>query len=325
MTSDVSRRTAALVEERLPAARALGAELADLTGEPETFVATLRDGLRSLADAEYADAQERIAPGSGVTIGVRWPLIHAVERALRPSFRESPPDWLLLLAQRLATEPEREVRLFSLPCLAVSLRTDPERSWQLLRRLARGATDWISVDSLAEIYAQGVLAERFRWAELEQLIYSERRMERRLVGSTLARIPHQLPTSRRGLLDTNAALALVEELIGDADDQVQKALSWALREWARVDREAVGTWLDQQSVLAAATGDGHRAWVVRDALPALTPATSTAIKARLAGVRRRADAPSTSRASGIAQEFGLAAMTDRAIAQQGDRFSGRRA
>ena len=325
MTSDVSRRAAALVEERLPAARSLGTALAELTGEPESFVAALRDGLRSLADADYANAQERVAPGSGATIGVRWPLIHAVERALRPAFRESPPDWLLLLAQRLAAEPEREVRLFALPCLRGSLPSDPERSWQLLRRLARGATDWISVDSLAEVYAQGVLAERFRWAELEQLIYSDRRMERRLVGSTLARIPHQLPTSRRSRLDTGAALALIGELIGDADDQVQKALSWALREWSRVDSGAVGAWLDQQSVLAAATGDGHRAWVIRDALATQPAASSTPIKARLVGVRRRADAPSTSRAGGIAQEFGLAAMTDRAIAQQGERFSGRRA
>lgn len=325
MTSDVSRRAAELVEARLPAARALGEELAELTGEPESFVATLRAGLISLSDDAYAEAQERVAPGAGATIGTRWPLIHAIERTLGDAFRESPPDWILLLAQRLAAEPEREVRLFALPCLARTIAADPERSWQLLRRLARGASDWISVDAIAEVAAQGVLRERFRWSELEQLVYSDRRMERRLVGSTLARIPHQVPRARRATLDVTAALALIGQLIGDADDQVQKSLSWALREWARVDRTAVGEWLVDQSVLAAATGDGHRAWVIRDALAAQPAAVATPIRARLTGIRRRAEAPSTSRASTIAQQFGLAAMADAAIAQQGDRFSGRRA
>jgi hypothetical protein len=111
--------------------------------------------------------------------------------------------------------------------------------------------------------------------------------------------------------------------MGDADDQVQKALSWALREWARVDRAAVGEWLDRQAQLAASTADGHRAWVIRDALSALPPETAAPIRARLAGVRRRTGAPSSSRAAQIAQEFGLAAMTDRAVAQQGERFTGR--
>lgn len=311
------------MEARLPAAHALGDRLADLVGEPEAFVGTLRAGLQELADPAYADAQARVSPGAGATIGTRWPLIHEVERTLRTPFAESSSAWILSLAQRLATEPEREVRLFALPCLRRTLPDDPERSWQLLRRLARDAGDWISVDSLADVYAQGVLAERFRWAELEQLVYSDRRMERRLVGSTLATIPHRVPRSRRHHLSAAPALELVGQLVGDADDQVQKALAWALREWARVDRDAVGEWLEAQSVLAAATDDGHRAWVIKDALAPQPPAVAGPIRARLAGIRRRTGAPSTSRASGIAAEFGLAAMADRAVAQQGERFTGR--
>ncbi|MFN8623490.1 MAG: DNA alkylation repair protein [Chloroflexota bacterium] len=323
MTSEVSRRAAALVEARLPDAHALGERLADLIGEPEAFVAELRSGLAALADDAYAAAQEHVAPGSGATIGTRWPLIHEVERALVGPFRESSSAWVLSLAMRLAVEPEREVRLFALPCLRRTLPGDPERSWQLLRRLARGANDWIEVDSLAHPYAQGVLAERFRWAELEQLVYSDRRMERRLVGSTLATLPHEVPTAHRRHLDPGPALQLLAQLIGDADDQVQKALSWALREWARVDRDAVGEWLAAQSVVAAAADDGHRAWVIRDALAPHPPEVAAPIRARLAGIRRRADAPSTSRASDIAATYGLAAMADRAVAQQGERFTGR--
>ncbi len=58
---------------------------------------------------------------------------------------------------------------------------------------SRETTDWVSVDVLAGLYAQGILAEHFRWAELEQLVYSADRWERRLVGSTVANVPHGLP------------------------------------------------------------------------------------------------------------------------------------
>jgi 3-methyladenine DNA glycosylase AlkD len=323
LTSEASLAASALVAERRPVAHGLGAALGELVGDPEAFMAALAEGLASLADDGYAAEQERIAPGSGVTIGVRWPLVHAIETALRPALRRSSTGPVLSLAQRLARAEAREVRLMALPCLRRTLPDDPERSWQLMRRLAAGASDWISVDSLADVYAQGVIAEGFRWAELEQLAYSSRRMERRLVGSTLARIPHALPPRERSELDAGPALALVEDLIGDADDQVQKALSWSLREWTRVDPTAVEAYLWAEAERARATDDGHRAWVIRDAVANLPPATAERLRASVAGIRKRPHAPSASRAQQVATAFAVGALADRAVAQQGDRFAGR--
>lgn len=323
MTSDLSVRAAAFVEQRLPAAHALGVALADEIEDPETFVAMLTNGWTAMADPEYEAAQERIAPGSGLTIGVRWPLIHAVERELRAPLRESASASVLALAARLAVAPAREVRLLSVTCLRRTLPDDPERSWQLLRRIAHGAADWISVDTLAVVYAQGVLAEGFRWAEIEQLAYSERRWERRLVGSTLASIPHALPRSGYGELDAKVALELIGSLIGDADDQVQKALSWAVRTWTRVDRAAVEAFLARETGIATATADGNRAWVIRDTLSHVGPAVAGQLRASLTGLRRRPGAGSTSRAGAAAAAFHPGALSDRAVEQQGERFARR--
>ena len=68
--------------------------------------------------------------------------------------------------------------------------TETERTWQLLRRAAREAGDWITVDDLAHPYGTGIAAEPYRWAELEQLVYSPSRWERRLIGSTIATMTH---------------------------------------------------------------------------------------------------------------------------------------
>lgn len=328
MTSEVSLRAAALVAERLPQARGLGLALAELIDDPEAFTRTLTEGLEQLSDEAYAIEQERVAPGSGAVIGTRWPLVHAVERALRRPLKESSSSSALWLAQRLATSEFREVRLFSLPCLERSLPDDPERSWQLMRRLGRGAQDWISVDTLASVYAHGILLEPFRWAELEQLVYSKQAMERRLVGATLARMPYEVERGfeRSRALESGRAMELVSTLMGDADDQVQKALSWALREWSRVDRVAVERLLDRETTLAARTGDGHRAWVIRDSLTLIDPRVATAFRAQLADVRKRGSSPSTSEASRAAAAFAAPLdLADSAVAQQGDRFARRTA
>lgn len=325
MTSEVSLRASAFVAQRLPIAQRFGLTLGDLVTQPAEFMATLMAGLSELADPTYNAEQERVAPRSGVTIGVRWPLIHEVERALRPALAETSSSLVLELALWLSGAESREVRLFALPCLRQSLLDDPERSWQALRRIARRARDWITVDSLAAVYARGILAEPFRWAELEQLIYSDQAMERRLVGSTLARMPHEVPTAQRHKLDTAGALVLIGQLMGDADDQVQKSLSWALRSWSRVDAPAVAAFLWTQADLAVRDDDGYRAWVIRDAGQHQPADVVSALRDRITGIRKRAGSPSTSTAAAVAATFGVAAMADQAVAQQGDRYARSRA
>ena len=301
--SPATARANAFVAARLPAARELGGRLAGLLDDPDSFERELAGGFEALADPAYAAEQARVAPGVRDAIGVRWPLVHAVEAALARPLAAASPAIALYLADRLSRADLPEVRRFAHVPLRRSLPDDPERSWQIIRRLIRSATDWISVDSLADVVAQGILLERYRWAELEQLVYSRHRWERRLVGSTLARLPYALAPGRRSALAGTAGLSLIGSLIGDAEPDVQKALAWALRSWYLVDPRGVEEFLAAEARDAAATGDGYRAWVVRDALVALPAERRGAISDALSGLRRRPGAPSSSRAAEIARSF----------------------
>ena len=84
-------------------------------------------------------------------------------------------------------------------------------------------------------WRKGVLAEAFRWAELEQLVYSPSRWERRLIGSTIATLPFTDRTAGRRPDVAARGLALLGQLIGDAEPDVQKALAWAYRSITVVD------------------------------------------------------------------------------------------
>ena len=302
--SEVTERAVAFVAAHREPAEALGTSLAEFTNDPDGFATSLTTGLRTLADPEYLAGPQRIAPGIGRIHGVRWPLLAAVARGFRNATRGDRPTSLLFVADRLFREDELEARWFAFGLLERTIEVETERTWQLLRRAAREAGDWITVDSLAHPYAKGIAAEPYRWAELELLVYSPSRWERRLVGSTIATLTH---VDRKRGPDPEVAghaLPLLATLMGDAEPDVQKALSWAYRSLTVVDAAATEAALRDETERAARDDDGHRAWVIRDTLAKLDPATADELKGRLMGIRKRPGAPATSAASEVAARFG---------------------
>jgi len=290
-------------EAKLGRAEAEGRALGDLVQDPGAFAACLHEVLAELADPQYREGQHFVAPGLGLTHGVRLPYQAALRRGLAKATKQDRASTLLFVADRLLREPELEARWIAMTLLERTVLTEPERSWQLLRRAAADAADWITVDTLAHPVGKGILHQPHRWEELEQLTISPSRWERRLVGSTIATIPFVDRRLGRTPEVASIALPILRLLIGDAEPDVQKSLAWAYRSVAAVDLGATTRALVEQAELAATTDDGHRAWVVRDALPKLAPADAAALRARLDGIRRRPNAPSTSEAAALAARF----------------------
>jgi 3-methyladenine DNA glycosylase AlkD len=303
--SPITAAARAFVDEHLDEARAVGRAAADVIDDPDAVAATLDAGLRALADPAFEEGVRRVTPGIGEVLGVRTPLLDAVHGSLVRGLRGVSPARVLPVADRLFREAIPEAQWLAIRLLDRTLAADPERTWQLIRRAARHATEWITVDRLSEPCARGILREPYRWAELEQLVYSPSRWERRLVGSTIARMPFEAADGGREPTVAKRGLEVISTLIGDAEPDVQKALSWALRSLTLVDPAAVAAFCTREAELAARTDDGHRAWVLRDAatrIPAPDRATVTAL---LGSVRRRPGAPSTSEAAVEAAHFGI--------------------
>jgi 3-methyladenine DNA glycosylase AlkD len=302
--SPTTERAVAFVAQHKPAAEELGRSLAELTGDPEAFATRLSSGLTDLADPDYLDGQRRVAPGIGAVVGVRWPLIEAIKRGFRESTKGERTSTWLFTADRLLRAQTLEPHWFAFGLLERTIADEPERTWQLVRKAAREASDWITVDALAHVVGKGVLNEPYRWAELEQLVFSPSRWERRLVGSTIATTPFIDRRRGREPIVAEHGLDLIAQLIGDDEPDVQKALSWALRSLALVDADLVTSFCQREAGTAAQSGDGHRAWVIRDALPKLDETTADRIRKELDGIRRKPGAPATSTAAEAAARFG---------------------
>ena len=312
-TSATTAAANRFVADNLAEATALGDRLADLVHDPDAFVAALEQGFRAIADPVYAEGSRRVAPGLGPVLGVRLPLMEAAHKAFKRGTRKTSTSLLVDAMDCLLREELREIRWFGIWNLGRLLTTDPERTWQILRRAAREADEWITVDTLAHPYGEGILRDARRWAELEQLVYSPSRWERRLVGSTMATLPHVhgVPGGRSPVVIEHG-LSLMGQLIGDSEPDVQKALSWALRTLAQMDPRVTARFLEAETETARATDDGHRAWVIRDSVSKLPTETAARLKANLEGVRRRPGVPSTSRAAATAAAFFASGTASRA-------------
>jgi 3-methyladenine DNA glycosylase AlkD len=293
----------ALVRDQAERAAALGVELAEELGDPARFAAKLDAAYRELADPAYREGQAYVAPGIGPTRGVRSPLQVAVRKGFEKASRRTSTAELLLVADRLLREPAREARWFGITTLQRTIGVEPERTWQLLRRAAADADDWITVDTLAHPFGKGILAEQYRWAELEQLTVSPSRWERRLVGSTIATIPFVSRSAGRTPAVVEHGLELLATLIGDAEPDVQKALSWGYRSMAMIDPVTTAAALQAEASDAARNQDGNRAWVIRDSLSKLDPNDAATIRETLGVVRRRSNAAATSVAAELAARF----------------------
>ena len=296
-------RARRLVADRKDSAAALGREAGAHVHDPETLVETLAAGLPALADPEYLAGMRMVVPGIGPSLGVRQPLLRAIGSGIRAATRGVRASELVDVAARLVREPLAELHWIAFGILERTIRAEPERTWQLVRAEARDAREWATVDALAHVAATGVAAEAYRWAELEQLVYSPSRWERRLAASTIATLPFADRVAGRRPDVATRGLAVLRDLIGDASPDVQKAISWALRSLTVVDPAATVAFLRDEARTARAVGDGNRAWVIRDTLGKVPAPVADELRHALGGIRRRPNSASTSRAAETAAAF----------------------
>jgi len=120
----------------------------------------------------------------------------------------------------------------------------------LLEDLGRGMDSWSAVDTFGRIlsgpaWREGLVADELihRWARA-----SDRWWRRAALVSTVALNVR----SRGGRGDVPRTLAVCRRLVADPDDMVVKALSWALRQLAVHDPNAVRAFLEEHDDVLAA-------------------------------------------------------------------------
>jgi 3-methyladenine DNA glycosylase AlkD len=189
------------------------------------FIADIRAALLPLADAPRATAMRAYMRGQFEFLGIPTPARRAAITPVLKNVKE--PELLLPLAQALWTLPEREYHYAALDMLA--------RHWKKLQpdvipaliALARQKAWWDSVDAMA-----GVIGDvlRYRHDYMDEALADGDFWVRRIA------LLHQLGWGDK--TDAQRLFHYCVELAHEKEFFIQKAIGWALRDYARHAPEA---------------------------------------------------------------------------------------
>ena len=195
------------------------------------------------------------------TIGIPVPILKSIGKEISKVARNHLDDYLPLI-QLLWDEYGREGRVIAtIPMGAIEL-TDPEIVIPLLREMCRTCLTWEDVDRLAMDALEPIVRKKpEEWLSVtESWLDDENKWVRRAGVIVIGRLPLKRPDY------AGQCLGLIERLLYDEDEDVKKAVSFAIRLVTRGEIGPVHELLTQHvpPVNPAAT------WVLCDVIRSMT-------------------------------------------------------
>lgn len=192
----------------------------------------LRRALHEVADPDKAEPMAAYTKGHFVYMGVTAGDRRTVSKALIRDVKHAQPDSLIALATELWDQPERELHYIAMDLLRAGAQNLRPSDLDAVAGFITKTPWWDTVDSLAA-WTVGPMVTNY-----PELV---RTMDRWIDGDDLwlarTAILHQLGFKDR--TDAARLFSYAERRAADTDFFIRKAIGWALRQYARVDPDAV--------------------------------------------------------------------------------------
>jgi len=201
------------------------------------------EALSDLGSAERREKSKTYFPTAQQVLGVTNPDVKQVLKEIRKQYSDwSASDWISLCKVLVSTG-VFECQVLAFEMIGRDRKLLDALEYKDLSELGQNLDNWASVDHytvgiFGVLWGRGVVQD----SHIDALLKSDNFWERRVaVVSTVA----LNLKSRGGKGDTPRTLAVCERVVDDHHDMIQKALSWALRELSKRDRDAVLTFMEQ--------------------------------------------------------------------------------
>ena len=206
----------------------------------------LREILEALSDLGSADRREKSKtyfPTAQKVMGITNPDIKALLKEIRTLYGPGSPGAWIDLCKALVATGVFECQVLAFEMIGRDRKLLDALEYSDLSALGWNLDNWASVDHytvgiFGVLWGRGVVED----SHIDALLNSNNFWERRVaVVSTVA----LNLKSRGGRGDTPRTIAVCERVVDDHHDMIQKALSWALRELSKRDREAVYLFMER--------------------------------------------------------------------------------
>ncbi len=192
------------------------------------LISQLGSALRSVAEAERAPAMRAYMRDQFAFLGVPTPQRRSACKPLLQTLKAESPEQLLQLATRLWGEVEREYQYVAIDLLALHWKRFDASHLPALLALAQQKSWWDSVDGLISVISDVL---RHQHDSMDAAIGHDNFWVRRIA------LLHQL--GWRDQTDTERLCDYVLQCAHEQEFFIQKAIGWALRDYARHDPQAI--------------------------------------------------------------------------------------
>ncbi len=193
-------------------------------------------------------------------IGIPIPTLKAIGDEIARTARQD-VNGFIPLARLLWDEYGREGRVVALVIFGAMELSEPQRLVPLLKGLCKQCASWEDADRLAMDAVEPIVRKYpDKWlSEMAAWLNDENKWVRRASITIIGRLP-----MKHAML-TKQCLELTERLLGDADMDVKKAVSFAIRICAKTDPKLACAFLKKQVPAA----DPVAAWVLCDVIKSM--------------------------------------------------------
>ncbi len=207
----------------------------------EQLVQEIITSLESFKDPQRLEFASKSYPTAMKVIGVTVPNEKIVLKELRNETKKFTGREKIAVAIALSDTGIFECQHIALEYLGKDKKALKELTSADLEKLNRNMDNWVSVDCYAGYlfgyaWREGVVSTE----SIKELYQSDNFWNRRIaIVSTVA----LNQKARGGLGDAKRTLEVCELAVDDHQDMITKALSWALRELAKIDAEPVADFI----------------------------------------------------------------------------------
>lgn len=211
--------------------------------ENRAIISDIIETLEGLSTPKREEQSKNSFPTAQRVIGVTSPQMKEVLKALRGQHGSWSEQQWISLCKDLAQENIFECQVIAYELIGRDKRLLNALNYEDLLALWGTLDNWASVDHYSVgiygvLWGKGVVKDE----HIDALLKSDNFWERRVaVVSTVA----LNLKSRGGQGDTPRTISVCEQVVDDRKPMIWKALSWALRELSKRDKEAVWDFLEK--------------------------------------------------------------------------------
>jgi 3-methyladenine DNA glycosylase AlkD len=193
--------------------------------------------LEKLVDKERKEWSKGYYPSSMRIIGVKVPDQRMIRKELSKRLKGGTPADVVKISKMLVDKDIFECQQVAYELLDKNKKVRDSLTFKDLMDLKKGLDNWISVDTYSGYlggvaWREGVIPD----STIKEWAMSDNKWERRTAVVCTVALNQK---ARGGTGDAKRTIWVCEMVAADKDEMVAKALSWALRELSKIEKEPV--------------------------------------------------------------------------------------